>query len=1439
MQSVPVGALTSTYSFSSSSSSSSSSSVPFSSSSSPFFSPLSPAFAPAPPPPPPPSRAPSPPASSSPVRSSSSDAPIGSAVVGLLTVNLGQRGWCEEAVRPALVLAETHPGSVVAVAFTETHFAVGAAKPRMCLSRALAGRWVFVRQTWGLARRKRDTKGGVLLALRRRARGFVYRGHTVMRPESARLADTQQVRVEYFCGGGVVSLELFSVYLACKDAHRELSCVKIPEQCSAAHPSAALPLLVEELASVAPGDPGWPARVAMGDFNARGGTRSPDEIVSLRLRVLDELADRHKVNIVNEPYFTRFRGNQRPSMLDLFLVPSSQLFDVINCRPIWSADGGNPLGGDHFPTVLWIRVRAMRAPPSGCSLSPFGGLRSSAPVVFDPSPLFEVLSQGDARAVEASRTFLAEHSRSASSSMSSSQSGDLIEACMVHALAVVGAASHRYAPDGSRVCGWNAVRREVDERRRAGASEAELSQLLERLHELRVLSRRRSRKRRRDAAQAPLRAVLSHPNPSVGSAIIFRELRRPPRPRGQVDAQSSSEKLQMFHGSMIEQRRVREELAGGFGRAVVNDRRARANGLIASEWAAAASGREAFEGRAGGEHLARLRYANRQFSVTDVVDAVAGVRLSSATRTVPTRALHLFFPRSAVGRGRLLLAPDADLDESAQLEMSMLAVVADHANVVLASQELGRCHTAVRLAPIPKPGKEGLPLHESHRFIGVSSLLAAVVGRLLKSRLSGFLEAMSGDPAAVRLGYGFRDSDCGFRPRRGAVEAVFEVCCFADSAERGGVPMQLSFYDVRGAFPSVPWSSLVLSLFDRGLCGGPLFRTLVGWVQQSSTHFRAGPRRSGDLPMQRGVVEGGAFSPTMFSSVFSPLCLEVSDAVERSLGRVPGIDESGALLYADDHVRMDASGDGLDLQVRAGSEATVAFFAEHQLSAGIGPKKTAVLRNVAAVSDAGMLSDLESASCFGGSSVPSVDEYTYLGVLIRAGGARCVSDANWARVSERWKGYAKQLRWESAVGVSRAAIGRVCWLAHYVTKMYFSVGAWSCTPAPDVVVWSHAAAARMILRCPLAPRLMSMLVLGLRPHFAIVARARVDLVVLAMSRDPESRLRSRLVALWRELREGNGGPWALSLYREAVRAVAGLRFGRQDLIGLLDRCLLGRVEISAGHAVNPRSLSSFPALPAGVVPAEKWSVRGAQHSRLLASVDACVLREMCHELVVSESGAYDDHLRLLWRRAADDELRSDLCVDGRVPRWPGADPSVPFPMVDSLRDDAFFSRSRAAMGWKYMVGAARWAGVRAAGLCLLCRAGSAVGSVSLSFDHLFLECPRLRDDRAAALAGVVAALEDGLDCDEAAGAVASAEAVLGGPGLVAGAPADARCMWVCLVLGWPASVPFMPRYCDPPHSGEMDADAGRSRRLRLSVLSALAPLACGLRGLWDPPADRR
>ncbi len=50
---------------------------------------------------------------------------------------------------------------------------------------------------------------------------------------------------------------------------------------------------------------------------------------------------------------------------------------------------------------------------------------------------------------------------------------------MVHALAVVGAASHRYAPDGSRVCGWNAVRREVDERRRTGASEAELSQLLE------------------------------------------------------------------------------------------------------------------------------------------------------------------------------------------------------------------------------------------------------------------------------------------------------------------------------------------------------------------------------------------------------------------------------------------------------------------------------------------------------------------------------------------------------------------------------------------------------------------------------------------------------------------------------------------------------------------------------------------------------------------------------------------------------------------------------------------------------------------------------------------------------------------------------------------------------------------------------------------------
>ena len=95
----------------------------------------------------------------------------------------------------------------------------------------------------------------------------------------------------------------------------------------------------------------------------------------------------------------------------------------------------------------------------------------------------------------------------------------------------------------------------------------------------------------------------------------------------------------------------------------------------------------------------------------------------------------------------------------------------------------------------------------------------------------------------------------------------------------------------------------------------------------------------------------------------------------------------------------------------------------------------------------------------------------------------------------------------------------------------------------------------------------------------------------------------------------------------------------------------------------------------GSLPAESWAVRGETHRRLLRSVDQDVMRGWCSALRDSSSGSGDDLLRLLWRPILDNESLSLLSSGGLVPRWPEADPSVPFPMVDAPRDEAFLAVS--------------------------------------------------------------------------------------------------------------------------------------------------------------------
>ena len=357
---------------------------------------------------------------------------------------------------------------------------------------------------------------------------------------------------------------------------------------------------------------------------------------------------------------------------------------------------------------------------------------------------------------------------------------------------------------------------------------------------------------------------------------------------------------------------------------------------------------------------------------------------------------------------------------------------------------------------------------------------------------------------------------------------------------------------------------------------------------------------------------------------------------------------------------------------------------------------------------------------------------------------------------------------------------------------------------------------------------------GLLPHWAMVAKDRARIAALAMSRDPASPLRRRVAEQWGKLRDGREtGGWVLELWKDIERTYRGLQppEGGRDLAGSLDFGLLGGVEEQYLRGAAEAAAGDVRrVLPAGLEANERWNTRVPPPlRRYRGAVNEAVVREMVLALTGSVSGTYLDLWKLL---LAEDGAR------GWVPAWEKPDPTEPFPFAYARRDwerdgeyaEAARWRARAGSGRRYMYGANKW---KAGDDCKICRAGRDSdwgGSDSRSLEHLVLCCPEMQDVRAQAAERVRSALASWADQDMQV--MLEALTALGGGTAVTVLEPKVRRRWVCLVLGFPADVPFLPGWSHAP--GESEESKTTARR-RVRVLNALAPVAAALSRVRGDP----
>jgi hypothetical protein len=179
-------------------------------------------------------------------------------------------------------------------------------------------------------------------------------------------------------------------------------------------------------------------------------------------------------------------------------------------------------------------------------------------------------------------------------------------------------------------------------------------------------------------------------------------------------------------------------------------------------------------------------------------------------------------------------------------------------------RELPRVWFRSLVALIPK---KAIPETEiDFRPITLLSCLAKFMERVLFLRM--------------RKQFPLSDDQAGFREKRGCPEMSTRLALLKQQARAGGVPVCLSFLDIKKAYDSCPWGCITEKMIDKGV-PEYLVRYAHYWLRTHTRRIIAGDEDldnlKWDMVVNRGVMQGSVWAPALFDGFIDDLLVSLAE----------------------------------------------------------------------------------------------------------------------------------------------------------------------------------------------------------------------------------------------------------------------------------------------------------------------------------------------------------------------------------------------------------------------------------------------------------------------------------------------------------------------------------------------------------------------------------